>query len=132
MEWFCHDSELGQDRKWWSIDPQTGEPFSGGGAVPCLGESPIEEVEMAADAIDTAFGASQFWSDDEVRRLLLERVVPARIRHESDAVEPLELVDGLWQGVDICYERALHRLPTPAERHWLFSRAFAALRQGRL
>jgi hypothetical protein len=47
-EWFCHGPELGEDRKWWTIDPQAGEPLGVGDAVPCLGESPIEEVEMAA------------------------------------------------------------------------------------
>ena len=51
------------------------------------GELPLDEVEMAADAIDTAFGTSRFWSDEEVRALLLKRTVPARISHPSDAAE---------------------------------------------
>ena len=131
MEWFCHDPDRGEETKWWSIDPQTGQPSDVGGSTQCLGDSPIDAVAMAADAIDTAFGASRFWSDGEVRALLLDRAVPVSVRHPSDAAELLELVDGLWQSVDICYERALHRSPTSAERHWLFSHAFDILRQGK-
>jgi hypothetical protein len=131
MEWFYHDPERGEETKWWSIDPQTGQPSDVGGSIHCLGESPIEEVGMAADAIDTVFGASRFWSDEEVRALLLQRAVPARIRHPSDADELLDLVDGLWKSVDICYERALRRSPSQAERHWLFSYAFGLLRPSR-
>src|SRR5262245_3305966 len=129
MEWFCHDPELGADRKWWSIDPQTGAPSDAANSDHCLGDPPLDAIGMSADAIESLFGASRFWSDDELRALLLERIVPAPIHHASDAAELLELVDLRWQGASICYETALHRLPTPTERHWLFSHAFAALRK---
>ena len=131
MEWFFHDPDLGEETKWWSIDPQTGQASDVGGSDQCLGDSPIQAVCMAADAIDTAFGASKFWSDEEARALLLQRVVPASVSHPSDAAELLELVDGLWQSAAMRYERALHRSPSAAERHWLFSHAFSILRQGK-
>jgi hypothetical protein len=131
MEWFCHDPERGEQTKWWSIDPQTGQPSEGGDASQCLGDSPMDAVSMAADAIDTAFGASRFWSDEEVRTLFSERTVPVCIRHPSDATELLDLVDGLWQSVETCYRQALHRSPTPVERQWLFAYAFGILRPAR-
>lgn len=131
MEWSWSDPDIDVLSRWWTIDPRTGEPDGGSSAGHVLGECPIWAAAESADAIETTFGASRCFSDDEARALLLERVVPRSFRGGAeDASELLELVEGLWGGVERCYRQALNRSPTEVERHWLFTHAFTILRPG--
>jgi hypothetical protein len=133
MEWWWDDPERGEPTQWWSIDPHTGKP--NGAAVPvdnnchALGDCPLDAAGEAAEAIEISFGASRCFSEEETRALLLDVVVPPSFRGgPEDAAELLELVEGLWIGVERCYQQALHRSPTQVERQWLFAFAFEILR----
>ncbi len=132
MEWLWDDPERGEPTRWWTIDPRTGQPdgdvMSDGRDRHCLGESALDAVSEAADAIATIFNTKCF-ADEEVASLVLRRVVPASFRGgPHDAAELLELVDGLWAGAEGCYRQALRRQPDPVERRWLYDFAFATLR----
>jgi hypothetical protein len=121
---------------WWRIDPQTGEPT---GEFPApvddscvfLLDEAVDAAGDAATAIGATFGASRHFPDDEVRRLLAERVLPASVRPwPGAAAELLDLVDDLWQAVDRCSREASGRPATSAERHWLCRYAHSLLRPG--
>lgn len=132
MRWLLEDPESGGLTAWWSIDPRTGEET--GDAAPkgvcgCLGESVLSDVAMVASNIDATFGASRHFSDEEVRRLFLDRVVPASVQPYADATdELLQSVDDLWLLVEKHYRQAWDRSATQAERHWLCAAAFDILR----
>ena len=132
MEWLCHDPVRDELIRWWTIDPQTGEPD---GAVAaeranchCMGENVLDDVSMVADALATSF-ATEGFTDEEISALILSRVVPSSFRGgPEDAAELLEHVDDLWSLAATSYLQALLRLPNEVERHWLCRAALAALR----
>jgi hypothetical protein len=132
MEWFSKDSDTGEMAKWWSIDPQTGEP-DGDASRPeqapyCLGDGPLDAVAQSVDAIETIFAISRCFSEAEVRALLVERVVPPSFGGgPEDAAELLELVECLWEGAGACYQEALNRPVNPVERQWLLTYALKLL-----
>jgi hypothetical protein len=132
MEWFSKDSDTGEMAKWWSIDPQTGEPDGNAsrvdGAHDCLGDCPRDAVGQSVDAIETTFAVSRCFSEAEVRALLVQRVIPPSFRGgPEDSAELLDLVEGLWEGVGRCYQQALNRSVNPVERQWLLSYALNLL-----
>ena len=132
MEWSRHDPERGEPTKWWTIDPKTGQPDCTVTCDPirghCIGDSVLDEVGISGDAIATSF-ATKLFSDDEVAALIMNRVVPPSFQGGAeDAAELLDLVDGLWELVDRCYQQALGRLPNDVERRWLCDSAIDALR----
>ena len=132
MEWSWHDPARGEYTKWWTIDPQTGQPDGAATADPitchCLGDSAIDEVKLSGDAIATTFTTKRF-SNEEVSDLIMKRMVPASFQGgPQDAAELLDLVDGLWTLAETCYQHALGRMPTEVERRWLYGFAFDALR----
>ena len=105
-----------------------GDVVSDAADRPCLGESALDVVDEAADAIATSFATKSF-TDEEVASLVLTCVVPTSFQGgPDDAAELLELVDGLWFLAEDCYRQALHRPPDPVERRWLSDWAFAMLR----
>lgn len=122
---------------WWRVDPQSGEPEGEflapiGGSCVYLDDSAVDAAGDAATEIEASFGASRYFSDEEVRGLLLDRVPPASVRPSSeDAAELLRLVDDLWQLVDGCYQEAFGRAATPDERDLLFRYAHSLLRPAR-
>ena len=122
---------------WWRVDPQSGEPEGDfpapiDGSCVYLDDSAVDAAGNAATEIEASFGASRFFSDEEVRSLLLERVPPASVRPWPDSVsELLQLVDDLWQLVDQCYQEAFGRPATPTERDLLYRYAYSLLRPTR-
>src|SRR5262245_38601850 len=112
----------GASMVWWRVDPQTGEPegeFSAPVDSSCvyLDDAAVDAAGDAATTIEATFGASRYFSDEEVRALLLNRVPPTSVRPWPDAAaELVQLVDDLWHSVDECYQEAFSRLATPTER----------------
>src|SRR5262245_11763489 len=101
--------------RWWTIDPPTGEPdgadAAGHVSCHCMGESPLDDVGMVADALATSF-VTQGFTDEEVSALLLSRVVPSSFQGgPEDAAELLEHVDDLWSLAETNYIEALQRPP---------------------
>jgi hypothetical protein len=132
MEWLWFDPDRDEPTRWWTIDPQTGQPDGRTVTDPadchCLGESALDDVSFVADAIATKFATKGF-ADKEVAALLTERVVPVAFRGgPDDAADLVESVDDLWSLAETCYQRALGRPPDRIERHWLLAFACAALR----
>jgi hypothetical protein len=132
MEWSWYDPDRGEATKWWTINPETGQPDDDVTGDPitrhCLGDSALDEVGTSGDAIATTF-ATKLFSDDEVSALIMMRVVPRSFRGGAeDAAELLDLVDGLWELAERCYHQALGRMPTDVERRWLCASAIDALR----
>jgi hypothetical protein len=132
VEWSQYDPDRGEETKWWTIDPETGQPD---GEVRdqriirhCLGDSVLDEVGMSGDAIATTFATKSF-SDEEVIALIMERALPRSFQGGAeDAAELLDLVDRIWESAQRCYQQALGRVPTDVERRWLCAAAIAALR----
>ena len=130
MELFWNDPDTGEKTRWWSIDPATGDEdaSSTGGAAYCLGDCPLAAVGQAADAIETTFAVSRCFSEAEIRALLVERLVPPSFRGgPEDAAELLELIEGLWEGAEKCYQQALNRSVNSVERRWLCVYALSLL-----
>ncbi len=132
MQWLWHHPERDELTRWWTIDPQTGEPDGSVAAERancyCLGESALNDVRFVADALATSFVTKGF-TDEEVSALVLSRVVPSSFRGGSeDAAELLEHVDDLWSLAQDSYMQALQRPPNEIERRWLYQAAIAALR----
>jgi len=132
MEWSWYDPDRGEVTKWWTIDRQTGQPDRGVTREPilchCLGDSALDEVSVSGDAIATTF-ATRLFSDDEVFALVMKRALPPSFQGgEEDAAELLQLVDGLWNSAERCYQHALGHTPNEIERRWLYASAFEALR----
>ena len=132
MEWLWFDPDRDEPTRWWTIDPQTGQPdgrtSTDAAHDHCLGESALDDVSFIADAIATIFATKGF-THEEVAALLTERVVPVAFRGgPDDAADLVERVDDLWALAENCYQRALGRPPDPIERHWLQDFAFAAVR----
>jgi len=133
MELFWNDPDTGEKTTWWSIDPETGErdedASPAGGAAYCLGDCPLAAVGQAADAIETTFAVSRCFSEGEIRALLVERLVPPSFQGgPEDAGELLQLIEGLWEGVERCYQLALNRSANSVERRWLYVYALSLLR----
>jgi hypothetical protein len=132
MEWLWYDRDREEPTRWWTIDPQTGQPEDDVASERadryCLGESVLDDVSFVADALATSFATKHF-TDEEVSALILRRVVPASFRGGPvDAAELVEHIDDLWSLAESRYVQALGRPPNQVERHWLYDRAFAALR----
>ena len=121
--------------EWWRIDARSGErlrvPAGGDGGPACyLGDGPLDIANVTAIAIEASFNPARYFSDEEVRRLLLGREVPASVRPHGDAsLELLELVDGLWCEVDECYRRTWGRPAGPDERRLIVEDVFPILRR---
>ena len=129
MEWLLNDPVTGQPTAWWSIEPRTGERTETAGGCDCLGDSVLSDVAMVATNIEATFGASRYFTEEEVRALLLDRVVPGSVQQHADtASELLESVDDLWHLVEERYRQAWGRSATQAERRWLFCHAVDILR----
>lgn len=66
---------------------------------------------MAFISIST-YLAPRISTEDEISVLIVSRVVPDSFRGgPEDAVELLDLVEGLWTGAERCYRLALGRVP---------------------
>jgi len=132
MDWLSHHPERDELLRWWTIDPQTGQPDGTVAAeranCHCLGESVLDDVSFVADALATTFATKGF-TDEEVSALMLSRVVPSTFRGgPEDAAELLEHVDDLWSLAETNYMQVLQRPPNEVERRWLYHAALDALR----
>jgi hypothetical protein len=60
-------------------------------------------------------------SDDELRELLLRRVIPAGVggRGSDITAKLLQSVDAFWKDIDSCYEDDWERPSAPVERRWI-------------
>ena len=81
MEWWWNDPERGELTRWWSIDPQTGQPNGAAeladGDCHALGDCPLDAAGEAAEAIDIAFGhRGAFLTRRPVRYSLIESSLP--------------------------------------------------------
>jgi hypothetical protein len=137
---------------WWRIDPETGMPAEGArsklsrppefvllNAVPgvddeaeayYLGDGPWDMAAAAANDVGQLLGAAPRPSDDELRRLFLERVLPAALAglDSRSADRLLQVVDEMWKDVDGCYEDDWERPARPAEKKWVCEYAVDSLR----
>jgi hypothetical protein len=116
--------------EWWRVAPQSGERLDGAVAKSdsptfYLGDGPLSAASLAALAIEAGFNPARHFSDDEVRRLWLDREVPASVRPYADASEELlQFVNDMWQEVEDCYQRAWNRPPNSVERRLICEYAF--------
>lgn len=132
MKWSWNDPDLGELTQWRTIDSYIGEPNGETARSESnrnvVGDCPLDAVGESAEAIEITFGASRSFSSEEIRSLLLNRVVAPSFRGgPEDAGELLELVDGLWEGVERCYRQAFGRSATQVERDWLYAYAYKYL-----
>lgn len=132
---------------WWQIDPQTGKPVTGGNsrlsrspdfvlpnAVPgvdndekahYLGDDPWDFGYSAAKKIEGLLAGMPRPSEDELRQLLLDRMIPQRfgqLKPETVA-NLIQAVDELWKNVDWVYEEDWQRPVLPAEKRWVWEYA---------
>jgi hypothetical protein len=122
--------------EWWCIDPDSGTRrgssaiAEGDAAASYLGDEPLREAGIAASHIDATFGAARHFTDDEVRQLLVNRVIPASVRPYAEAAtELLESIDFMWTSVDECYQARWGRPANAVERRFIAEYAFSAMRQ---
>ena len=122
--------------QWWRIDPASGahigEVDAGDDGSGCyLGDAPLADAGMAGTNIDATFGSSKHFTDEEARRLLSGRVVPASVRpHDEAATELLQSVDGLWTLVNESYNQRWNRPANEVERRFIAAYALSAMRPG--
>lgn len=118
---------------WWRIDPSSGASIGDNddnGAVYYLGDAPLDAAGTVATNIDATFGSSRHFTDEEARRLLLDRIVPNTVRpYDEAATELLESVDDLWAWVNDCYQAKWGRSANVVERRFIADYAFSVLRQ---
>lgn len=128
---------------WYKIDPRTGAPAKDAhsalsqppdfvllNAVPgvddnqadCyLGDGPWDMASTVPGEIEEVIGDELQLSDEQIRELLLRRVVPAAVGGErSDlGVKLLQVVDAFWKDIDSCYEDDWDRPARPEEQRWI-------------
>jgi hypothetical protein len=135
---------------WWRIDPETGMPAEAPSrlsqppdfvllnAVPgadddaeahYLGDGPWDMAADTARQIEAVLGPARQLSEDEVRRLLLERQLPPGVEGMGPGAADrlLRIADELWRDIDTCYEDDWGRPARPAERRWVCEYAIASL-----
>lgn len=118
---------------WWRIDPSSGAPIGDNGdngAAYYLGDAPLNAAGTVATNIDATFGSSRHFTDEEARRLLLDRILPNSVRpYDEAATELLESVDDLWTWVNDFYQAAWGRAANDVERQFIANYAFSVLRR---
>jgi hypothetical protein len=121
--------------EWWCIDPDSSARLRNVGPGNdasgfYLGDAPLADVAMIATNIDASFGSSRYFTNDEARRLLEDRIVPSSIReHEEGARELLESVDSLWTLVNEHYRGKWGRDVKEVERCLIEAYALSVIRQ---
>jgi hypothetical protein len=94
-----------------------------------LGDEVLDDAGTVADNIETTFGAHRYFSDDEARRLIFQRELPASVRpHAEASAELLESVDDLWRWIGQTYREKWDRAATAVERRWIGEFAVSILR----
>src|SRR5262245_36192286 len=83
-----------------------------------LGDGPWDMASTVPAEIEAVLGKGQQLSDEEVRALLLNRVVPKGVGSaRSDLGKKLlKVVEAFWQDIDSCYQDDWDRGAKPAER----------------
>jgi hypothetical protein len=120
--------------EWWCIDPESGERTravgdNDGPSGFYLGDAPLGDAGMVATNIDATFGSSRYFTDEEARRLLSDRAVPASVRPYDDAAtELVESVDDLWALVDESYTKKWGRPANDVERRFIAAFAMLTIR----
>jgi len=135
--------EASKQMGWWQIDPETGEPLKDDhsrlsrppdfvllNAVPgvdkdeeahYLGDGPWDMAYSTVDKIKPLIIGMQRHSEEEVRMLFLDRVIPKTfVDLKPEAADSLlRAVDELWKHVNWCYQEDWERPASPAERRWV-------------
>jgi hypothetical protein len=139
---------------WHKIDPRTGAPAKDAhsnlskppdfvllNAVPgaddddanCyLGDGPWDMASTVPAEINAVLGDASQLSDEQIRDLLLRRVVPSSVGNkQSDiGVKLLHVVDAFWKDIDSCYEDDWNRSAKPAEKRWICENVLACRTNG--
>jgi hypothetical protein len=134
---------------WHKIDPRTGAPAKDAhsavsqppdfvllNAIPgvddnesdfYLGDGPWDMASTMPREIAAVTGSGLQLSEEQIRDLLLRRVVPPGLGGErSDiGVKLLRLVDAFWKDIDSCYEDDWERPAKPAEKRWICENVIA-------
>ena len=128
---------------WWKIDPETGMPAKDShsalsrppdfvllNAVPgvddddaaCyLGDPPWDLASTIPGEVEAVTGAALSLSDEQLRDLLMRRVVPPSVIDARPEIEArlLQVADLFWQDIDELYEDDWGRAARPAEKRWV-------------
>lgn len=128
---------------WYRIDPNTGKPLKDGdsklsrppdfvllNAVPgvddeesaCyLGDGPWDMASTMPAEIKAVTGEVLSLSDEQLRDLLLRRVVPPSIAGSPSEIGArlLQVTDAFWRDIDSCYKDDWGRPARPAEKRWV-------------
>ena len=128
---------------WHKIDPETGKPAKNApsalsqppdfvllNAVPgvddhetnCyLGDGPWDMASTLPSEIEAVTRDVLQLSDEQIRDLLLRRVVPASVGGERSDLgsKLLQVVDAFWKDIDSCYDDDWQRPARPAEKRWI-------------
>jgi hypothetical protein len=128
---------------WWKIDPDSGAPakdahsalsrppdfvllnavpgVDGEDAAFYLGDGPWDMASTVPAEIESVIGVAPRLSDDQIRDLLLRRVVPPDIAGGGPEIvaKLLQVVDALWKDIDGCYKEDWERPARPAEKRWV-------------
>jgi hypothetical protein len=128
---------------WWRIDPDTGKPLKKGrsklsrppdfvvlNAVPgvddsadahYLGDGAWDMVDDTVRQVKELIGEAPRLSEDEARRLFMDRVIPPSLvgLGPEAAQRLLQIVEMMWADLDDCYDWDWGRPPRPAEKKWL-------------
>ena len=120
--------------EWWCIDPESGARTRavGNDDNPSgfyLGDAPLTDAGMVATNIDATFGSSKHFTNEEAKRLVSDRVVPATVRpYDEAATELVESIDDLWTLVDESYTQRWGRPANEVERRFIAAFAISAMR----
>jgi hypothetical protein len=134
---------------WHKIDPKTGAPAKDAhsklsqppdfvllNAVPgaddndadCyLGDGPWDMASTVPAEIKEVIGDLSQLSDEQIRELLLRRVVPSSVGGDKSdiGVKLLHVVDAFWSDIDSCYEDDWDRPAKPDEKRWICENVLA-------
>src|SRR5260221_13668475 len=106
---------------WWQFDPETGSPVVGvkgdQGEPHYAGDGPWDVVNDYSDQIADLLGDATPPSEDDARRLIIDRAVPSGLPTKVGR-RVVELVDEFWTEIDACYEDDWERPALAGEKTW--------------
>jgi hypothetical protein len=92
-----------------------------------LGDGPWDMASTLPAEVEEVTGEARQLSDEQLRDLLLRRVVPPGVDNEwpDMGVKLLHVVDAFWKDIDSCYEDDWDRPAKPAEKRWICENVIA-------
>lgn len=139
---------------WHKIDPKTGAPAKDAHSALCqppdfvllnavpgvddhendcyLGDGPWDMASTMPAEIAAVTGDRLHPSDEQLRDLLLRRIVPPGVGGERSEIggKLLQVVDAFWKEIDSCYEDDWERPAKPAEKRWICENILACRSNG--